>query len=124
VLVVERGDVPRRRTPYFANHEFFGTLGVTIELGRAFAPDEDRRGAPPVAVLSHAYWRSAFDADPDVLGRTIQVGDASVTIIGVLQRSFRGLNLVEAPDFYLPLHTIDDIGVSPFLAFLGQTLPG
>jgi len=62
-LVTEQGDIPRQRRLYFANHDFFSTLGVSIALGRAFAADEDLRGAAPVAVLSHAYWRSAFNAD-------------------------------------------------------------
>src|SRR5690606_22854122 len=123
-LVTEQGEVPERRNVNFVNHEYFRTLGADIALGRAFAPEEDRRGAAPVAILSHRYWRSAFDEDPDVLGRTIRVANGTVTIVGILPRGFRGLSLATAPDLYLPLHTIDDVGISPFFAYLGQDLPG
>ena len=46
---------------------FFGTLGVEPELGRAFAADEDIEGRGPVAILGHALWEQAFGADPHVL---------------------------------------------------------
>jgi putative ABC transport system permease protein len=107
--VVEHGDVPQDRDVYFANQAYFATLGVGAVRGRTFTEAEDRRGAPPVAVLSDHYWRSVFGADPDVLGRTVTVSGTLATIVGILPRGFRGLHLTEAPDLYLPLHVIDDI---------------
>jgi predicted permease len=109
LLVVDRGDVPQRREVYFASHDFFATLGISAARGRTFIEDEDRRGAPVVAVLSDRYWRSVFGADPNVLGRTVTVAETPVTIVGVLPRGFRGLHLSEAPDLYLPLRVYGDI---------------
>jgi len=109
MLVVEQGDTPQARGVYFADRDFFATLGIRAARGRTFAPDEDRRGAPPVAVLSDRYWRTVFNADPDVLGRTVTVAGLSATVIGVLPRGFRGLHLSAAPDLYLPLQVIGDI---------------
>jgi putative ABC transport system permease protein len=109
MLVVEQGDTPQARGVYFADRDFFATLGIRAARGRTFAPDEDRRGAPPVAVLSDRYWRTVFNADPNVLGRNVTVAGLSATVIGVLPRGFRGLHLSGAPDLYLPLQVIGDI---------------
>jgi predicted permease len=112
VLVLEQGDVPQPRQVYFAAHDFFATLGISAVRGRTFTQQEDRRGAPVVAVISDRYWRRVFNADPSVLGRTVTFSGTSTTIatiVGVLPRGFRGLHLSETPDLYLPLHVVGDI---------------
>jgi predicted permease len=121
--VSEHGESLRNREVYFAAHDFFSTLGIRPARGRTFASDEDRRGAPAVAVLSDRYWRSVFNADPNVLGQTLTVSGTSATIIGILPRGFRGLRLSEAPDLYLPLQVAGDIDYPFFKAFepLGPT---
>ena len=136
VLVIEQGVVPQGRRIYFANRDFFATLGIEAARGRTFVEDEDRRGAPVVAVLSDHYWRSVFNADPNVLGRSVSVGGTLATIVGVLPRGFRGLHLSEAPDLYLPLHVVGDIdqglpvGLDPFapgfswIRIVGRLRPG
>jgi putative ABC transport system permease protein len=136
VLMTEQGVVPQGRQIYFANRDFFATLGIEAALGRTFVEDEDRRGAPVVAVLSDHYWRSVFNADPSVLGRSMTVGGTFATIVGILPRGFRGLHLSEAPDFYVPLHAVGDIdqglppGLDPFgrgfgwMRIVGRVRPG
>ncbi len=114
VLVIEQGVVPQGRAVYFATHDFFATLGIAPARGRTFVEDEDRRGAPPVAVLSDQYWRRVFNADPNVLGRTVTVAGAPTTIIGILPRGFRGLHLSESPDLYLPLHVAPELDIDMF----------
>jgi putative ABC transport system permease protein len=109
MLVIDQGDVPQSRQVYFATFDFFATLGVDAAHGRTYTEDEDRRGAPVVAVLSDHYWRRVFNADANVLGRTMTVGGTPATIIGILPRGFRGLHLSEAPDLYLPLHAVGGI---------------
>jgi len=109
-LLVGSGERPGRADVYFASHDFFPILGVRLALGRSFTPGDDRRGAPLVALLSDRYWRRAFDSDPRVPGRILTVASKRVTIIGVVARGFRGLDLSRAPDFYMPLHTVADVG--------------
>ena len=109
VLLGPSGDVPRQGLACFATAGFFGTLGIQPALGRWFSDEEDRRGAAPVAVLSHRYWRAAHGSDASVIGRTIRVAEATAVVIGIAPRGFRGLNLAEAPDVYLPLHTVADV---------------
>ena len=93
--------MPVRTDVSFVTHDYFDVVGVRVPLGREFTAEDDRRGAPPVAVLTHRYWRRTLNADPSVIGRTILVGGKSVTIVGVLERGFRGLDLTEKPDLYL-----------------------
>src|SRR5262245_8062938 len=59
-------------------------LGVTPTRGRTFTADEDRVGAPRVAILAESIWRSRFGADPTVLGRPIVLNDIPHTVVGVV----------------------------------------
>src|SRR2546430_16588298 len=61
---------------------YFETLGVSSALGRTIQPSDDRRGAPPVVVLSYGYWESAFGGAPDVIGRTMWLNGTPFTIAG------------------------------------------
>jgi putative ABC transport system permease protein len=63
---------------------FFEVLGVPPALGRTFLPDEDRQGAARVVLLSDGFWRSRFVADPQAVGRTINLNGNSYTVIGVM----------------------------------------
>lgn len=98
------------RPIYFASHDFFGTLGVPIRVGRAFSPDDDRRGAPLAAVISDRFWRSQFGGRLDAIGKVFTAAAKPVTIVGIAPPAFRGVSLAAAPDFYLPLNTIGDVG--------------
>src|SRR6266516_3033814 len=68
---------------------FFSMLGGRPILGRAFLPEEDRPGSPPVAVLSYAFWQSRFGGDRQVLGRTVTLDTVAYTIVGVMSPHFR-----------------------------------
>lgn len=67
---------------------FFDVLGVPPALGRAFAPGDDRPGAPRVVVLSHRIWQERLHGDPDALGRQIDVNDVPRTIVGIMPPGF------------------------------------
>jgi len=72
---------------------YFEILGIRPHLGRDFDAAEDRPpDAPGVAVISHALWQSQFGGEPTVVGRTMRLGGAPVTIIGVAPPGFRGLS--------------------------------
>jgi predicted permease len=62
------------------------------------------RGAP-VAVLAYRYWREAFGADDHVVGRALQIGNASYTVIGVAPPGFVGVSAERAPDVFVPITT-------------------
>jgi hypothetical protein len=105
-LMVEEDGLLQNRDVYFASHDFFDTLGITLAAGPGFRLEDDQRGAPPVAVLSDRYWRRHFNSDPQVIGKTMTVGGMSTTIVGVAPPKFRGLSLTTAPDFYMPMHVL------------------
>ena len=85
---------------------FFDVVRVSPMMGRAIAANDDTRaGGNPVIVLSHKGWTRHFNNDPNVLGRTVLIGNAPFEIIGVMPAGFRGLE-VSGPDFWAPLSQI------------------
>lgn len=63
---------------------FFNVMGVKPVLGRLFEPADDHPGAPPVLVLSYAYWMKQFGGDRKVLGRAFELNDRVHIVVGVL----------------------------------------
>jgi len=63
---------------------FFPLLGVQPSLGRGFAPEADRAGAAPVALMSHGFWRRQFGSDPGLVGSALTLDGTACTIVGVL----------------------------------------
>ena len=63
---------------------FLDVLGITPALGRNFRREEDVPGRDHVIILSDAYWRTRFGADPNVIGRSVRLGGEPVEIVGVL----------------------------------------
>jgi predicted permease len=59
-------------------------LGLPPALGREFTPSDDRYGAAPVAMLTHALWQRRFASDPSIVGKTVRLDTTSYTIVGVL----------------------------------------
>ncbi|HZA94816.1 MAG TPA: ABC transporter permease, partial [Burkholderiaceae bacterium] len=73
-------------------------------VGRVITPEDDRvRAGHPVAVLSYEYWRTRFSADTDVIGKTIVVNNYPLTIIGVSQAGFDGVDIGYAPSVRVPM---------------------
>ena len=81
---------------------FFAVLGIEMSAGRGFSPDDDRPGAVPVTVLSHAYWVRQHQADPDVVGQTILLNNEPYTIVGIAGPEFLGASAAYRPQFWLP----------------------
>jgi putative ABC transport system permease protein len=69
---------------------FLPILGVQpLALGRNFSLEEDKPGAPRVAILSDGLWRQRYNGDRDIVGKTISLNDAIFTVVGVLPETFR-----------------------------------
>jgi putative ABC transport system permease protein len=67
--------------------ELFDVLGAQPMLGRLFREGDDARGTPLVVILSHTLWQE-LGADPSIVGKTLQLGGFSRTIVGVMPRGF------------------------------------
>jgi len=86
VLRIGDQDLPLQGARVSAN--VFSLLGMRPRIGRGLVPAEDEPGSQPVIVLSDGMWRNVFGEDPTVLGRSVRVGDASYTVIGVMPPRF------------------------------------
>lgn len=84
---------------------FFDTLGIPVQRGRTFLPEEDQPDRRHVAILSHALWVRRFAADPHILGRSLRLADGSFTVVGVLPPDFRLLFVDPSsyPEIFMPL---------------------
>jgi putative ABC transport system permease protein len=79
---------PQRLPTWDVTGNFFTVLGAQPVLGRAFLPEDDEPGAPPVAVVSHAFWETRLGRDPGVIGRRITLDGKPVSIVGVMPPGF------------------------------------
>jgi putative ABC transport system permease protein len=68
--------------------DFFSALGVQPVLGRALRAEENKSGAPFVALLGNALWHRHFGADRRIIGQQINVGGRSMTVVGVMPKGF------------------------------------
>jgi predicted permease len=91
---------------------YFPALGVGAAMGRTFAPEDDRTpSGHPVAVISYSFWETHFGKNPNLLGRKILVNSVPLTIIGVAQSGFNGLDLEFATQIFVPLMMQPDLKV-------------
>lgn len=95
----EQPDNTRRLQGTRATASFFEVMRVQPALGRLFVAQEQGPNAAPVAIISHPLWRSAFNGDPAILGRTVRFNGAPHTIIGVLPPGF---GQPQGTDVWLP----------------------
>ncbi len=100
ITVGEAGS-PRRVLCERVSSEFFATLGVEPALGRFFTEAEIDDVRSNVVVLTDAYWRKHFNADPGIIGGDIRVDGKVATIVGVMPRHFRYLS--SRAQLFLPL---------------------
>ena len=66
----------------------FKLLGTPPLLGRTLTAQDEHASAPPVVVIGQSVWRTRFESDPGVVGRTVTLGTATATIVGVMPESF------------------------------------
>jgi predicted permease len=97
------GTEPERIWTEVVSGNFFSSLGVGTEPGRAFLPEEGETPTThPVVVLSHAYWQKRFAGDRSVIGKVLKLNGYPFTVIGVTQENFRGTVPLVSIDAYLP----------------------
>jgi putative ABC transport system permease protein len=83
------GEAPERVVAAVVSESLFRVLAVAPALGRTFLPAEDRPGAEAVVLISDALWRRRFAADPEVVGRSVELDGVANRVIGVMPRGFR-----------------------------------
>jgi putative ABC transport system permease protein len=97
---------PERVTGIAVSSGWARALGIEPLIGRAFLPDEERRGlGSGVALASHAVWQERYGGDPGIVGRTIRLDGQSRTIVGVMPA---GLRYPYQASFWIPMVPADD----------------
>lgn len=82
------GSLPEKLRHAFVAPRFLEVWGVAPAVGRDFSPQEEHFGGPPAILISDHYWRRRFNADPNIVGKTLRLGRSSVPIVGVLPAAF------------------------------------
>jgi predicted permease len=83
---------------------YFDVLGVQPAFGRLLTADDDRvQSGHPLVVLSHAYWMQHFGGDPGILNQTLLVNNTLLTVIGVAQKGFDGIQVGQTPQIFVPM---------------------
>jgi macrolide transport system ATP-binding/permease protein len=89
----------------FVSGDYFRGLAISPSAGRLIIPDDDRVGAPAIAVLSYRYSQKRFGDAASAPGQSILINNIPFSVAGVAPPGFFGVDPAAAPDFYVPLRT-------------------
>lgn len=79
---------PQKIQSFGVTANFFVTIGVQPEMGRAFLPDEEEPGKDQELILSHALWQERYASDPKIVGKSVKVDGKAFTVVGVMAKGF------------------------------------
>ena len=106
-----RGRSARQVWGELVTGNYFQILGVRAGLGRTLLPsDEIAPGRHPVVVLSDGLWRRDFGADPDIVGKTVEINNYPLTVVGVAESTFHGTTVVYDVEVYVPVMMAPQLG--------------
>lgn len=117
---VRIGNSPEVAAGDMVGGNFFSGLGVRMVRGRGFTNDDETHHAP-VAVLSYNYWTRRFSRSPGVLGSTLYVEGAPLTIVGIAAQGFEGTEPGSSLDFWIPLQSRPELNAWGTPAIGGKT---
>jgi putative ABC transport system permease protein len=102
----------------------FRLMGTAPLLGRALTEQDERPAEPAVIVIGHTLWETRFENDPAVLGRTVKLGTATATIVGVMPEGF---GFPESQRIWTPLRANGSTltpRTGPAVSVFGRLAPG
>jgi predicted permease len=103
-VAIGYGDRPAQISAELVSGSYFPILGVSAALGRTIAPDDDAvPDSKPVVVLSYSFWSSYFNGDRTVVGWAIALNNQAMTVIGVAQPGFDGVELGAPAKVFVPI---------------------
>lgn len=103
-VTVGYGDRAAQVMAELVSGSYFPVLEVGAALGRTIAPDDDKApDGQPVVVLSYSFWRNYFNADRTIVGRSIALNGYKMTVIGVAQPGFDGVELGNPAQMFVPI---------------------
>lgn len=99
-----RGRGARQIWGELVTDNYFEVLGIRAALGRALTPADERApGRDPVAVISEGLWRRDFGSDPAIIGRSIEVNNQQLTVVGIAEAGFHGTAVVYDVEVFVPV---------------------
>ena len=117
----------------YISGNYFSTFGLQAYAGRALTPADDRRSAPPAAMLTHRAWQQLYGADPKVVGSVFYLDGHPFTLVGIAPPGFNGETLQsDPPELFVPIqqeplisgaNTLMNQPVS-WLRIIGRLRPG
>ncbi len=110
-LVLSGNGSARMARGEIVSGDYFSTLGVGAALGRTLGPDDDSPSASPAAVLSYAFWQTAFGGNRSAVGQTVLLNSVPFTIVGVADPSFTHLSPGKTQDLFLPLAMVERLNI-------------
>lgn len=111
-LTVGRGRGAHPANGEFVTGNYFELLDVKSQLGRTLQPaDEAGPGRPSAVVISDALWRRDFEADPAIVGKSVELNNQMLTIVGVTEPAYHGTIVSYDVDLFLPLMIAPDLGL-------------
>jgi putative ABC transport system permease protein len=137
MIGVRRNGSNRPSEPYqseYVSGNYFSTFGILPYLGRAIAPNDDRKGAPGVVMMSFRTWQEKFAKDRSVIGAGFVINGQPFTVVGITPPGFFGDRVQSTPpSFFIPLN--DEPSLSPtgtlleeaslqWLDLIGRIRPG
>ena len=83
---------------------YFSTLGVVPAMGRILTPEDDVvPSGHPFVVLNYNFWKTRFAGDPQIVGKTLNLNNYKMTVVGVAQAGFDGVELGFSPKIFIPI---------------------
>jgi predicted permease len=100
IVVGDEGRAPDRANGTYISAAGFSVLRHRPALGRDFDDRDDRPGAPGVAILAASFWRSRYNSDPTIIGRSVRINGTPTIVVGVMRD---GVRFPTNADVWLPL---------------------
>ena len=83
---------------------YFSTLSVVPAMGRILTPEDDVvPSGHPFVVLNYNFWKTRFAGDPQIVGKTLNLNNYKMTVVGVAQAGFDGVELGFSPKIFIPI---------------------
>ncbi len=102
--------------------DYFKLFGARIERGRAFTQQEDSPHGPLVALISDSLWRHRYAADPNLVGRSIELGGEPYTVVGIVGPEF---HFNSDPDVWIPFQfDLNSSDQAHYFIAAGRLKPG
>jgi predicted permease len=99
---VKEGDNTRRAFAGIVSSNYFSTLGVTLQQGRPFLPEEEKPGGELTVVVTYPYWKKTGE-DPQLVGKQVRINGHLFTVVGITPTGFTGTTALVSPELLVPL---------------------